>query len=417
MQEPPFKGDERYATLADELHRRAETQPRHARPVIAHAANDIWTADLAEFPRWFAETGHRYALVVVDVFTRRAWALPLKGKTAAETWAAFQVALAAAGAAPKKLWTDEGSEFKAEFAAGLAARGIELYHTYGKHKAALAERFIRTLKGDLARVFTRLQTHDWVKHLPAVLAAYNGRTHSSLRMSPDAAYAASKKDAAALWAYQYGDLATAPLAKPRFAVGDTVRVVRTKDAFERGHDYNWSHATYKIAAVLPTTPLTYKLVNFFGHEVKGSYYESDLQRTALSDLFIIDEEAPGSTTVDGQRGVLETWRGYKTGPGPDDWKASSAGPLWFRVNHIGYDRKDVFWVRADGQPTDVDYAEAAAPKEPKASKAPRPSSGKEVSRRVALRELVKEHGLKVPDKTVANMEAALRKAGVALPHS
>ena len=54
--------------------------------------------------------GYRYLLTVIDLFSRYAWAKPIKDKTGKEVKRAFQE-IFATGRKPQRLQTDEGLEF------------------------------------------------------------------------------------------------------------------------------------------------------------------------------------------------------------------------------------------------------------------------------------------------------------------
>src|SRR4051812_5362552 len=54
--------------------------------------------------------GYRYLLTVIDLFSRNAWAKPIKDKTGKEVKRAFQE-IFATGRKPQRLKTDEGLEF------------------------------------------------------------------------------------------------------------------------------------------------------------------------------------------------------------------------------------------------------------------------------------------------------------------
>ena len=62
----------------------------------------------------FSSTPYRYMLVAVDTFTRKAAAVPLASKTAPAAANAWQQIVQALGI-PSYVYTDDGSEFKAEF--------------------------------------------------------------------------------------------------------------------------------------------------------------------------------------------------------------------------------------------------------------------------------------------------------------
>ena len=64
------------ATDAKEMHHRiVRNFPRRA--VIVHNIDDIWSSDLVEMPN---EKGYHYILTVIDVFSKYAFAVPLKIK-------------------------------------------------------------------------------------------------------------------------------------------------------------------------------------------------------------------------------------------------------------------------------------------------------------------------------------------------
>ena len=89
-------------------------------------------------------------LVVVDVFTRQAQAVMLRDKKAATVCRAMRELMQAAtesGHPLQHLWVDQGAEFtNKQMKDLLRENGASVYHTFGPHKSAIAERFIRTLR-------------------------------------------------------------------------------------------------------------------------------------------------------------------------------------------------------------------------------------------------------------------------------
>ena len=76
--------------LAKELLRpkRNRLDRRH---IYSPSIDDTWTADLADFGKYKrVNRGYRYILVVLDTWSRYAFARPLKRKTGAEVANAFQ---------------------------------------------------------------------------------------------------------------------------------------------------------------------------------------------------------------------------------------------------------------------------------------------------------------------------------------
>ena len=52
------------------------------------------------------------------------------------------------------------------------------------------------------------------------------------------------------------------LQKPKFHVGDEVRISKVKRTFEKGATPHFSHEIFKVTEVLKTSPVTYKLSDF-----------------------------------------------------------------------------------------------------------------------------------------------------------
>ena len=55
--------------------------------------------------------GFRYMLNIVDCFSKYAWSVPLKNKTAKTVLDAFKSVVKSSARRPTHLWVDEGKEF------------------------------------------------------------------------------------------------------------------------------------------------------------------------------------------------------------------------------------------------------------------------------------------------------------------
>ena len=116
------------------------------RKVYSLGIDRVWTADLMFMQKFARQNkGFNYILVVLDVFSRYAYARPLKNKTGAQVAGAFEDIFKESK--PKKLWTDRGTDFyNKQMKNLLAQNGITHYSTFNEPKAMIAERFIRTLR-------------------------------------------------------------------------------------------------------------------------------------------------------------------------------------------------------------------------------------------------------------------------------
>ena len=72
----------------------------------------------------------------------------------------------------------------------------------------------------------------------------------------------------------YSDIIYLKPGKVKFQIGDKVRVSKCeKKVFDRGYTPNWTEEISVVNEVLNTKPVTYKIVDLKGEEVKESFYE------------------------------------------------------------------------------------------------------------------------------------------------
>ena len=73
-----------------------------------------WQIDLVDMqPHAQANDGYKYILTVIDMFSRYAWAMPIKTKSPKDVKPAFE-AIFALGCKPFKAQSDQGLEFESE---------------------------------------------------------------------------------------------------------------------------------------------------------------------------------------------------------------------------------------------------------------------------------------------------------------
>ena len=98
------------AKLADELHKPIKRNFTRRR-VIVNRIDEIWCSDLVEmqqFSKW--NKGFRYLLMVLDVFSKYGWIIPLKDKKGETVTEAFKT-IFKEGRKPQYLWTDKWKEY------------------------------------------------------------------------------------------------------------------------------------------------------------------------------------------------------------------------------------------------------------------------------------------------------------------
>ena len=156
--------------------------------------DEQWQADLADMSNWQRENkGYCYILTVLDVMSRFAFARPIKHKNGQEVAQPYRIySQRARGTLNFTCRLTRGKEFFNKHVKELASKyGFSQFHTYDRDiKAAMVERFNRTLKEMIWRYFTWTNTRKWVTNsqgedmLAKFVNAYNHRQHTTLGMSP-----------------------------------------------------------------------------------------------------------------------------------------------------------------------------------------------------------------------------------------
>jgi len=89
---------------------------------------------------------------------------------------------------------------------------------------------------------------------------------------------------------------------------DKVRISRIKSVFEKGYLPNWSEEVYTVDKVQKTIPVTYKLKDFLGEEIVGTFYEQELQKTS-QEIYRV-EKIIRKRKINGVEHALVKWSGY-----------------------------------------------------------------------------------------------------------
>ena len=142
------------------LHRPAK---RHypTRHYMVHAVDEQWQADLCDMQQLAKfNSGYRYILTIIDILSRFGWAKPLKSKKGPEVTQAFQTIFNQSKRIPQRIQTDQGKEFENQHVDALMKKyNIEMFSIKSAYKAALVERWNRTLKEQIWKYFTAWNTH------------------------------------------------------------------------------------------------------------------------------------------------------------------------------------------------------------------------------------------------------------------
>ena len=264
--------------LAEELHKPI-TRNFRKRRVISYGIEKIWAGDLVEiqkYSKW--NKGIKYLLTVIDVFSKYGWIVPLKDKKTESVSLAFDLIFKKSKRKPERLWTDKGSEFISKhFKEFLKKNNITLYHSENEEKSSIVERWNKTMKNKMWRMFSANNNTVYWDKLDKLVDDYNNTYHSSIEMTPTEAR--KKENETKVLTNLYGDLIYVKPKKPKFSISDKVRISKYKRrVFDKGYTPNWTEEVFVIDKVMLTKPVTYHIVDLLGEKAEGSFYEKELQK-------------------------------------------------------------------------------------------------------------------------------------------
>lgn len=166
----------------------------------------------------------------------------------------------------------------------LKARDINMYSTFTTKKAAIVERFNRTLKNNMWKQFTYRANHKFLDILQRLVDEYNNSIHRTIRMKPNDVNHSIERHLLNT-VYRQPSLWE---RKPKFEIGDFVRISKYKHVFSKGYTANWTTEIFRIRKIQQTTPITYLLVDYSGENINGTFYAEELKITKDSKLYLIE---------------------------------------------------------------------------------------------------------------------------------
>ena len=175
----------------------------------------------------------------------------------------------------------------------LKENDIEMYSTFNEGKSVVAERFIETLKNKIYKHMATIGKNVYIDVLDDIFKKYNNAVHSSIKMKPE--------DVTDDSFVEYSEEANKK--DPKFKIGDNVRISNYKNIFAKGFTLNWSGEFFVVNKVQDTVPWTSLINGLNGEEIKGSFYEKELQRNGKTNQTEFKIKKKGDK-------LYVKWRGY-----------------------------------------------------------------------------------------------------------
>ena len=181
--------------FTDEIYSRPPIKNYPTTKIIYNHIDENWSIDLADMIDYKVSNnkGFRYIFVIIDIYGKHLWAIPLKNKYSQTITNEFSNILTTSKRKPLKIESHRGSEFYYSiFQNFLKNKNVQLFSRFTDKGPSIAERIIRTVRNLLKKPVFEKGKADWLSELPSVIKKYNNTTHSSTKMTPIQASKKSK---------------------------------------------------------------------------------------------------------------------------------------------------------------------------------------------------------------------------------
>ncbi|OAJ42428.1 hypothetical protein BDEG_25878 [Batrachochytrium dendrobatidis JEL423] len=217
-----------------QLHRQQRKVPVYS-PITVYSINDQWQIDLIDLSRYAKwNSGYKYLLCVIDVFSRRTFVVAMKKSDSTEAMKkVFDIET------PILIQSDSGTEFlNGAFQRLLTSKGVRhITVEVGDHKRqGIIERFNRTLENIIALYQEARRTNTYIDVLEDIVYNYNHTYHRGINGIPQQLYLGNPST---------GTM-NVKIKKNAISVGDKVRLLKTRQAFRKGYEPKYSHTIYKV---------------------------------------------------------------------------------------------------------------------------------------------------------------------------
>ena len=191
--------------------------------IVSPSVKNNYQMDIMYLPNPALNKNFKYLLTCIDVYSRYAFAEPIKTKTGPDVLVAFKKMIEYNGS-PSNLNLDLGTEFIYKpFKKFCDENNIELWYsdTQQENKNAIIERFHRTLRNLILR-YSVANGKSYIDILPYLIENYNTTYHNTIKASP-----------IEIWEGKKQNNQSVKLIPIEFNEGDKVRHTIKKKSFDK----------------------------------------------------------------------------------------------------------------------------------------------------------------------------------------
>ena len=229
---------------------------------VAFVKDELWQMDIFVMKPGLTQynDGYRYIFVRMDVFSRKAYAEPMKTKSTDDCLDAFQeIVNKKAKALPRGIIADQDKAFQDKmWQQDMTKHSIAFsMNSLGDHKAlGIIDNFAKLVKGSLNKFMEDDKTYKWTDYIQTVVDNYNKGKHLSIGdnrpddVKTDFNRTQKATDTTAQIVGINVDKSRDNHTPTTLEVGDKVRKdIRVSESNTKGTDPRWSDKVFTVAGV------------------------------------------------------------------------------------------------------------------------------------------------------------------------
>ena len=250
--------------------------------ITALNVDECWQMDVFNLQKYSNDNkGYEYIFAVVDVFSRKAWAIPTKNKEAETITKALQAIIDDnEGEPPRVVTGDNDSDYKsAKFQALLDKYNIVLdMNVVNDHNAlGIIDNFAKRIKVFLTLKFLKTKSKNWVQTLPSFIKYYNDSEHKALDyLTPNEATLPENK----MKTKQINLIKSQQTRTTSDLVKNNKVRLRISGIFKKGTEPKWSDDFYTVEKT-----------------IRNTVYLSDGKKYKRNNLLKIPDDTKENTTI------------------------------------------------------------------------------------------------------------------------
>lgn len=271
--------------IVNELLKQRRYNFKRRKTIVLHFY-DLAQADLADMSNYSKNnSGYRFIAVLINCYNNKIFTRAIKSKTASDVIPAYREMFEEAGARFENLVCDRGGEYTSAKFKTFAQDELntKLSYVYSPKKAAIVERYVKEIKFTLIRDLVYRNSKKWFHRLKEATDFINNRKHSRWGYAPNEINEQNQQIIKHFHEINFEK------AKPKFKIGDYVRIAFPKGLFEKSYFFKFTNQIFKIAHVSAKKPERYRVLDSVTKQLlPRQMYEQELVKVADKNYWLVE---------------------------------------------------------------------------------------------------------------------------------